>query len=430
MGRFGTDLNANPSRRRCARSEFCLILVAFFWTGGAFAQSLLPEGIVAWQAGYRSYRSQENAFDSNFQLRPIGADFTMKFDHDMLRGGKAGKDLQRLATVLDSVGDPAETRLDLGVLKQHVTADLSASIFGFAYGASKDLTIFAGVPWTTAQVHNRAEFSGSNNAMAVLDRLGNIAFDELRAGLEQASRLDAATIRAAIESEGYGPVDQWSYSGIGDVILGGRTAFDLELVSGWPLSFEYSPSISLPTGHADDPDLINDVSLGKGYISVAQSLTQRARITGNLVFGMDQMYAYNMDARVKRRVPEENESIVAAARKTNVLYNPGDDFEMGAFFEGRSGIYGARLRFADHVHYRDRYTGSIVGNYDKMSASSSTELLTYEAGLSINTVEAFQKKEFLLPFIANVTASFPVAGQNSPNFEYYEFTLTSFLDTR
>ena len=436
MGRFCLDLTARPARRSRTGTGFrlfllfLLLLLSVTSAESAFAQSLLPEGIVAWQAGYRSYRSQENAFDSNFQLRPIGADYTMKFDHDMLRSGKAGKDLQRLATVLDSVGDPAETRLDLGVLKQHVTADLSASIFGLAYGASKDLTIFAGIPWTKAQVRNRVEFSGSNNAMAILDRLGNMAFDELRAGLEQASQLDAATIRNAIESEGYGPVDHWDYSGIGDTILGGRTAFDVELISGLPLSIEYSPSISLPTGHADDPDLINDVGLGKGFISIAQSLTQRAMVSSNLVLGMDQMYAYNMDARVKRRVPEENESIVAADRKTNVLYNPGDDVELGAFFEGRSGIYGARLRFADRIHYEDRYTGSIVGNYDKMSASSGTELLTYEAGFSINTVEAYQKKEFLLPFIANFTASFPIAGQNSPNFEYYELTLTSFLDAR
>lgn len=430
MGRSRFHLIADFARSSYIRTGTLLCVCFLFMAGNALAQNLLPEGIVAWQAGYRSYRSQENAFDSNFQLRPIGADYTMRFDNDMLRSGKAGKDLQRLATVLDSVGDPAETRLDLGVLKQNVTADISASIFGFAYGASKDLTIFAGIPWTTAEVRNHVEFTGTNNAQAILDRLGNMAFDELRAGLEQASRLDAATIRSAIESEGYGPIDRWSYSGIGDTILGGRTAFDIELIEGWPVAFEYSPSISLPTGHSDDPDLINDVPLGKGYISLAQSLTQKIRLADNLLLGMDQMYAYNMDARVKRRVPEDNESVVAASRKTTVLYNPGDDVELGAFMEARAGMYGARLRFGDRIHFEDRYSGSIVGNYDKMAASTDTELLSWEAGLSVNTVESFQKKEFPVPLILGFNASFPIAGQNSPNFEYYEVAFTSFLDAR
>ncbi|NBQ53344.1 MAG: hypothetical protein EBU49_07185 [Proteobacteria bacterium] len=387
--------------------------------GTAAAQGLLPEGIVAWQAGYRSYKSQENAFDANFQLRPIGADYTMRFDNEMLVSGKGGKDLQRLATVLQSVGDPSETALDLGVLQQHVSADISASVFGFAYGASKDMTVFIGAPWTTALVKNRIEFSGTNNAKAILDRLGNIAFDELRQGLEQASLLDVATIRNSIESQGYGPIDRWQYSGIGDLQIGVKTAFNIELMDG-----------TLPTGHADDPDLINDIGLGKGYVSIGQSLSQRIQFTPYFSAGFDQIYAYNMDARVKRRVPEDTESIVAADRKTNVLHNPGDDYELGATMEFGSGMFKGNLRFADHRHFADRYTGSITGNYSKISANSDTELITQEVGFSMNTVEAFQRKEFVIPYIARLTASFPVAGLNSPNFEYYEFSLTSFLDVR
>jgi len=398
--------------------------------GTAAAQGLLPEGIVAWQVGYRSYKSQENAFDSNFQLRPIGADYTMRFDNEMLLSGRGGKDLQRLATVLQTVGDPSETALDLGVLQQHVSADISASVFGFAYGASKDMTVFVGAPWTTALVKNRIVFSGINNAKSILERLGNIAFDELRQGLEQASLLDVATIRNSIESEGYGPIDRWQYSGIGDLQVGLKTAFNIELMDGMPIAFEYSPSLSLPTGHADDPDLINDIGLGKGYVSVGQSLSQRIQLTPYFSAGLDQMYAYNMDARVKRRVPEDSESIVAADRKTNVLHNPGDDYELGAALEFGTGMFKGNLRFADHRHFGDRYTGSIVGNYSKISANSDTELITQEIGFSMNTVEAFQRKEFVIPYIAKLTASFPVAGLNSPNFEYYEFSLTSFLDPR
>ena len=399
-------------------------------SGIASAQGLLPEGIVAWQAGYRSYKSQQNAFDSNFQLRPIGADYTMRFDNDMLLSGKGGKDLQRLATVLQSVGDPSETALDLGVLQQHVSAEISATIIGFAYGASKDMTVFVGAPWTTALVNNRIEFSGLNNAQAILDKLGNIAFDELRQGLERASLLDVATIRNSIESEAYGPIDKWQHSGLGDIQLGVKTAFNIELSDGIPVAFEYSPALTLPTGHGDDPDLINDIGLGKGYISVVQSLSERVQLTPYFSAGLDQMYAYNMDARVKRRVPEGTESIVAADRKTNVLHNPGDDYELGAALELGTGMYKGNLRFADHRHFADRYTGSIVGNYSKLSANSDTELITQEIGFSMNTVEAYQRKEFVIPYIAKLTASFPVAGLNSPNFEYYEFSLTSFLDAR
>lgn len=398
--------------------------------GPARAQSLLPEGIVAWQTGYRVYRSQENAFDANFQLRPIGANYTMNFDNDMLLSGKAGKDLQKLAGVLQTVGDPAETKLDLGTLRQNVSAEFSAAVLGFAYGAGKDLTLFAGVPWTRAEVRNSIEFTGRNNALDVLERLGGFAFDELREGLERASRLDAATIRNSIESEGYGPIDYWQYSGIGDVLIGARTATSLELYQGGLISVEYSPVVSLPTGHADDPDLINDVALGKGYVSIAQTLVERIQIVPSLRAGLDQTYAYNLDARVQRRVPEENESVIGADRKTNVLFDPGDDIETGVFFEAGSGYWAGSVRFAERRHFADKYSGSLPGNYEKMSLNSDTELISYEGGLTFTTVEAFQRKEFAIPFIAKLGASFPVAGRNSPSFEYYEISFTSFLDAR
>jgi hypothetical protein len=406
------------------------IAVATVVTMPASAQSLLPEGIVAWQVGYRFYRSQENAFDANFQLRPIGSNYTMNFDNEMLLSGKAGKDLQKLAGVLQTVGDPAETKLDLGTLRQNVSADLSASIFGAAFGAGKDLTLFFGVPWTYADVRNRIEFSGRNNAMDVLSRLGGFAFDELRDGLERASRLDAAAIRSSIESEGYGPIDRWQYSGIGDVLIGARTAAILELYDGGNLSLEYSPVVSLPTGHADDPDLINDIGLGKGYVSIAQTLVERFQMTRFLRLGLDQTFTYNMDARVQRRVPEGNESVIGADRKTNVLFDPGDDFETGVFFEAGSGYWTGSVRFAERRHFADKYSGSLSGNYGKMGLNSDTQLISYEGGLTFTTVEAYQRKDFFMPLIAKLGASFPVAGRNSPSFEYYEFSFTSFLDAR
>ena len=428
MGHIGCHL------KKLAQVAYLVVVIgaiSVVWLPGrAGAQSLLPEGIIAWQAGYRSYKSQSNAFDSNFQLRPIGADYTISFNNDMLLSGKAGKDLQRLATVLESVGDPSETRLDLGVLKQHVSADLSASIFGLAYGASPDLTIFFGVPWTTADVKNTVEFSGTNNSLAILDKLGNMAFDELRQGLEKASLLDAATIRSSIESENYGPIDRWQYSGIGDFVIGAKTGFNIEVFDGMPFAIEYSPSMNLPTGHSDDPDLINDVALGKGYIAIAQSANERIHVTPFLLLGLDQMYSYNFDARVQRRVPEDSESVVAANRKTNVLQNPGDDYELGIFLELGSGMLRGNMRVASHRHFSDKYSGSVVGNYEKLSSNSDTELITHEVGVTINTVDAYQRKEFMIPLMARLTASFPLTGYNSPNFEYYEFSLTSFLDPR
>ena len=88
------------------------------------------------------------------------------------------------------------------------------------------------------------------------------------------------------------------------------------------------------------------------------------------------------------------------------------------------------MRVASHRHFSDKYSGSVVGNYEKLSSNSDTELITHEVGVTINTVDAYQRKEFMIPLMARLTASFPLTGYNSPNFEYYEFSLTSFLDPR
>lgn len=412
--------------RRKFLITFC---VSLFSTGG-LAQSLLPEGIIGWQVGYRAYSSQQNAFDSNFQLRPIGADYTTRFDHEMLMSGKAGKDLQKLATVLEEIGEPSETRLDLGTLQQHVSADLAASIYGIAYGASADLTIYFGVPWTTARVTNNIQFSGTNNALAIRDRLGEMAFQELRQGLEEASRVDGSMIQQTIEAEGYGPVDLWEYAGYGDAVLGARSATKFEIFEGFNIDLEYNPFLGIPTGHVDDPDLINDIGLGTGYFQLGQTLSQKFYFLGGAYVGFDQTYIYNFDTKVKKRVPEESEAVVSADRKTSVLMNPGDDAELGCSFGYDTGMFGLNARFSDRRHFGDQYSGSIVGNYERLSVNSDTNLVSMQFGLSLNTVEAYKNNDFFMPFITKLNASFPVSGRNSPNFQYYELTFLSFLDAR
>lgn len=412
------------------RVRHLAIFLALSFSGYSRAQSLLPEGIIGWQLGYRAYSSQENAFDSNFQLRPIGADYTTKFDNEMLISGKAGKDLQKLANVLETIGDPSETRLDLGTMQQNVAANFSAAIYGLAYGASDDLTVYFGVPWTTARVTNSIQFSGTNNALAILDRLGTMAFDELRQGLEQASRVDGNTIQQTIEAEGYGPIDLWEYAGFGDAIVGARTAASFEILDGMNIQMEYNPYLGIPTGHVDDPDLINDIGLGTGYFQFGQSISQRVDLIYGLRVVLDQTYVYNFDAKFKKRLPEDSEAVVAADRKTSILMNPGDDLELGAGFEFDAGAFSLTSRVSEKKHFKDKYSGSLVGNYKKLSENSDTELTSISIGFTMNTVEWFKKEEFFMPFIARLGASYPLAGRNSPNFQYYELTFLSFLDAR
>ena len=411
-------------------------LITIGFTEKAVAQlDLLPKGVGLLQYGYRTYSPVSQQYDANGISTPIGARFDQNFDSETMASGAAGADLQRLVTELNSFSaaqgseDGLGSSLQLGTLQGDVQADIQAQVFGIGFGLTRWLTFFAGVPLISAEVNTELTFVGNNNANAIRSQLGDLAFDELSAGLQQAAAINARQVQGSIQQKGYGPIERWSHSGIGDVRVGLKTGKKWRMARRAQFGLGLTSQLEIPTGYTDDPDLLTDVSLGKGYYSASFTLEPRLRFFRYIMIGADLGYAKNFATTIEKRLPEGNESLVDQSRKTTVNWQPGDDTTVA----GSAGLVFsfASLTYKNGMtqHGQDSYTGSLVGNYEALAKGTESLEQYHEGIVSLSSADAYRRGKVPIPFILSFIAHSPYAGKNTTIQPYYEISLTSFFSS-
>jgi hypothetical protein len=394
----------------------------------------LPKGIGLYQFGYRVVPKVDTKYGPDGASLPLGEDFDMNFSGPALLGKDYGKDLQRLATVLKEYEGGAAGPgsllgdLALGRLNGDVVANVNAKIFALGFGVSDSWTLFVGIPWITAEVTTELSFSGDNNALQILERLGEAAFDELRDGLQRASRVSLAEIEQNLAVNGFQPVDRWSHSGMGDLRLGAKTSIAEKLASASTWSLDVTTTLDLPTGYVERPDILTDINFGKSWASLAV-MAENTFLLSWLLLGVDATWALNFNASHKKRLPEGDELTVSAERTKEVRVNPGDDIDLGSSVGANVWWLTPRYRLGLSRHFADRWSGSMPGNYKKLSESSDTSKLYHELSLNFDTTKAYERSEFSLPFVLAFKAHIPLEGKNTPIQEYYEVSLSSFFPT-
>lgn len=405
------------------------------FTVKAAAQETLPQGIGLYQFGQRTYGVQVESWNADGEKVSLGSRFDRTFDGETMLSGKAGADLQRLAQELAKYeGDNPEAagllgRLNLGSMTGDVKANVNARFVGFGFGINDSLTFFFGVPYITASVQSELYFSGENNALAIKQELGDLAYDELKQGLDRAALLNEQQIRQNILDAGFAPFESWEHSGYGDVRLGFKTAFSSRLSSGLRLLTVISPTLEIPTGYTEDPDLLTDVNFGKGYYSLGLAAEERLIIARTFWLGVDGSVAENFSTTVEKRLPEGDENLPTADRRMRVTLAPGDDVDTAGSLGVTFGWVSASWRTGLKRHFRDTYSGREKGNYEALSAASDSYQQYQQARLTFSTADAYRRKSFPLPFILSLGANQPIAARNSADETYYELSVASFFST-
>src|SRR5690606_4514189 len=141
-------------------------------------------------------------------------------------------------------------------------------------------------------------------------------------------------------------------------------------------------------------------------------------------------YYRNFDTSVRRRVPDEDEMLVARERSSNVKFDPGDDVETAAYATMSIPYWSFGYRFGMNRHFGDRYSGSLEGNYDKLSENSDSKEIYHEFSAGFDTIKAFQRRKFIYPFTLTLTRHMPIYAMNTYNNEYWQLSLMGFFGRR
>lgn len=397
----------------------------------AFAQAeILPKGIGIFEYWHRQYDNVDSYYNEDGQKKSIGSQFDSNLSGGSLVNGKFGEDLQTLAMELNQYSpdgtEPLGDSLSLGEIKGDVDAKITVRAFGFGYGLTNRWTVFFGVPVVKADVKADVHVTGVNNALNIRDRLGDLAFTEINDGLLLASKVSSSEIKEQILANGYHSIDRWQRTDYGDLRVGARTGYSYKVWEG-VIGANYTLMSTLPTGYKDDPNHLTDIPFGKDYASLLLSFSPSYTYRSRFAISGDFSYQYNFDAKSERRVPEKEETLVAAERSVAVNYNPGDDVSGSLKVKYDFGIIDIESVVGMEKHYQDRYSGSLDGNYSYLAKGSDSQNFYQNYGVGIDTIDLYKQGRFFYPMRIKLSRHKTISATNFIDQHFYQLSLSNFL---
>jgi hypothetical protein len=416
-----------------------LALLFLYIPARASAQfaSVVPEGVLAVIATHRTYADQEKTWNEKGVRIPQSSRAKLSFDGDHLLRGEGGAKLQSLAEELKRYDPNPDSqasllrRLNLGTLNVGGSGKLNIQYFGLALGLGRESTVFFAAPVADLSIQTRFALSGQNNAAAIRDELGALAYTELKDGLTKASQLSERDIKASIEAAGYTGVDSWRYRNFADLIFGLTTEHipaDFVDFGGIKFSLQSEFFASAPTGHTDHPDVLSDVSIGMGTWGLGLALSPTIS-SESFAAGVEANATGYLPSTQTMRIPVSDETIISSSRKTNVRVQPGLSWEVTGHVQWKADWFQPQYRLIYKRHERDKISGSLAGNYQ--SLMKATEQTKYEHALWLyfSTIDMFKRNEFPIPLRLKVAANHIFKGFNSFDESFIELQLISFLPT-
>jgi hypothetical protein len=427
-------LNIN-SRERSSRAgrllAICLSVLFFDQISDA---QVLPRGVGAYTLGYRKFSNDTMLYNSSGDPTSPGEKFDTNFDAGSIASGSAGSDLKKLYDEIkkfeasgaqNSVAD----EMNFGQLSGDISSSLDATFVGAGFGVTDKWTLYGGVPFVKATVDTNLSFVGTNNALAIKSKLGNLVFKEVQDGLDKASKISAANIIDKIENEkGYAPLNHWEYAGLGDTVLGLRSEYVGERDNERRVTVGYGLQLDLATGHQDDPDILTDIAIGRGYHALTLQSDSKLTFT-YLAAGAKNSLTQGMTTQLQKRVPESDETLVGADRKNNVTWTPGREYTLVPYVTAGNSWFRGTYAIGQKRHFGDRYQGSLEGSYGALSKGSDKSQLYHEFSSTITSVRAFGRSHFSVPLIFALTFHDTLSGVNAPKERYIELSFASFFST-
>ena len=397
---------------------------------------ILPKGIGAVYVGNRQYGSGTPYFDVNGKPTTLSERFDMNYSGSFLRSGKAGTDLKSLYDNIRAFEAAKGTyestladELQLGVQKAQVDVEFDAKVLGFGYGLNERWTLLLGVPIMRASISADIDVTGSNNALMIKNRLGDAAFDELKVGLDKASNINRNTILSKINDEYlYKDISYWEYYGLGDILIGGRTSWDFSRAKLPNYSLMLTTYLSLPTGPKYDPDALAQIPVSRGFTALDITTDHKFK-WDRFTLGSEIGGAFGLPQKTVRRVPVGSEVLITPDRKVEVNWTPGPETWISAYAGVGTSTYQAQYKLGMNEDHPDNFSGPIEGDYEIMGQENSSQEIYHQLNFTLTTVELFNSKKFVMPFILTLTGHQTIGGRTTLGKRYIELTFMTFFKT-
>ncbi|MCC7440831.1 MAG: hypothetical protein IT285_04315 [Bdellovibrionales bacterium] len=291
----------------------------------------------------------------------------------------------------------------------------------YQYGLTDRLSLGFSLPFIKQSVDFGASITGSNTANDIYKGFvaqNPGAMGELVNTLNMVKNVQISTLQGLLESRGYSRVTSQTKSGIGDIVLGGRYNY----LEGDTRAGEWIASaqsgVTVPTGKRFSPADVLAQNFGQGAwdISTAHIANFRPKLANWVMVSHSANYTHRFASTSRKRVRTSDSDVLPdASTEEDLDAQLGDKFwtTIGANFKVASFV---SLDFNYEWYWKgqDSYQGSRAGrDYGYLSDDTSLYLETFQAGLTLSSIQAVLDYKFPLPGDLSFNYYLPVTGKNT-----------------
>jgi len=292
----------------------------------------------------------------------------------------------------------------------------------FGYGISKNLSIFALLPRVSITTSFKNKFQSSSKLDNLLKKL------RMDGNYTQANTIENITnnpIAYKLEEYNYNPQYLSEKTNWGDLRLFSRyNVYDSDL-----LKSTLGLLVAFPTGSTDHINDFMKVYIGDSQYDIGVEVLQEFKISKKLKSLITLQYTNQLPFTSAYRIPLNSRNPLSPDIDQSTKINFGDQLKSTlqsnyTFNKLLSLGGGYQLQFKSP----DRYSGTKFSNnrYNFLEKNTDQSMHSYFLGLTVNTLDAFINKKFILPINLTTTYTHQFAGKNVPIAHEVQVSLLSF----
>ena len=322
---------------------------------------------------------------------------------------------------LRAISPQAYSDFSLGEFSADVSADVSAQGLGYGFGITDRLTVYASVPIYHIVTDIKFKQTKPSNMSGVKEAIKNAPTDTAIGKFVKDLTMQLPSTNAellqsmVVNYYGYKPVGKWEKDALGDAEIG----FIYRLTDFTDKGIALSAGAVLPTGEADDPDSLQDVSTGDGqYDAFLEAAAGVSFIDNMFQIDIKGRYTYQFSSEKEVRwIEDSNLPLATGKRSVNEKLGNKIDTTLTLTY--------------NPTYWMNLNSSLILGNTESTTYANVADAKIRRAletdtdsssrwvriGVGFSTIEAFQRKKFYLPMDIGVSAQRLISAKNTHNYD-------------
>lgn len=324
---------------------------------------------------------------------------------------------------LKAISPDAYNQFSLGEFEADASAQVTAQGLGLAKGLTDRLTVYGSLPVyhikTSVQFHQ----SQKSNLAAIQAAVQNAPTGSALSGFVRQLTLQLPETNEqllqslVVNYYGYKPLGNWEKDALGDAEIG--MIYRLTDFSDRGLAL--AGGVVLPTGDADDPDSLQDVSTGDGqYDAFIESMAGISFFDNALAFDLKTRFTYQLESQKALRTTDDP-SLPLSQNKEMMNEKLGNKFDatLSMTYNATTWLnFNSSLLFSEIGESTYGASNPKVKQVLEQNSASSNQWA--KIGVGFSSVELYKKKKMDIPFELSLSAQKLLNAKNSADYERFD----------